>query len=221
MTKQEFIDRVLLIMNEASMADPMGSVFIGADTAKIDRQIEGVYVEAWRRCVRVMPHAWFMNKSFKEEAHTEDIENGIGYVELPMDYYLLNSFKMSGWKKAVKEALPSSDIVNALQANDYTRGTEVRPVCVIDMQQVGAEVKDVLWYYSLPKGQTNHVIEQAIYVPMARPLTELEPNTELILSMQAIEPLVYLAASTVFNLLEKSDIAKTLESVAMEMYPKL
>ena len=42
MTKQEFIDRVLLIMNEASMADPMGSVFIGADTAKIDRQIEGV-----------------------------------------------------------------------------------------------------------------------------------------------------------------------------------
>lgn len=221
MTKKDFIDRVLLIMNEASMADPMGSVFIGADTAKIDRQIEGVYVEAWRRCVRVMPQAWFENKSFKEEAHTADIEDGIGYVELPMDYYLLNSFKMSGWKKAVKEALPSSDIVNALQANDYTRGTEVRPVCVIDMQQVGAEVKDVLWYYSLPKGQTNHVIEQAIYVPMARPLTELEPNTELILSMQAIEPLVYLAASTVFNLLEKSDIAKTLESVAMEMYPKL
>ena len=61
MTKQDFINRVLLIMNEAGMIDAQGNQFTGADAAQVDRYIEGSYVDAWRRCVKVMPRSWFAN----------------------------------------------------------------------------------------------------------------------------------------------------------------
>lgn len=224
MTKQDFINRVLLIMNESSMADAQGQMFIGADSAQIDRQIEGSYVDAWRRCVKVMPRSWFANKSFKTEATASLIPNtaqGKGYVALPNDFYLLSSFKMRGWQKSVKEASISNERVAAIQSNDYTRGSVIRPVCVIDLEEVMGEVKNVLHYYSLQKGTTAHVIEQAIYVPTAKPLSAIDAEDELELSEQVIEPLAYITASTVFTMHEKNDIATALDARAVEMFPGL
>ena len=65
MKKQEFINRVMLIMNEAGMYDAAGAAFIGADSAQIDKHIEGSYVDAWRRIAKVAPRTWLGNKSFK------------------------------------------------------------------------------------------------------------------------------------------------------------
>ena len=70
MTKQDYIQRVLLIMNEAGLYDKDGNSFVGADAAQVDRYIEGSYVDAWRRCATVMPKAWFKNASFSSETHT-------------------------------------------------------------------------------------------------------------------------------------------------------
>src|ERR1035437_620129 len=61
-TKSEFINRVMLIMNEAQLRDAQGVSFTGADSAQIDKYIEGSYVDAWRRCAKVMPRAWLGNK---------------------------------------------------------------------------------------------------------------------------------------------------------------
>lgn len=223
MTKKDYIDRVLLIMNEASMSDTRDSMFIGADTAKIDRQIEGSYVDAWRRCVKVMPRTWFENKSFKpnNEGHYSDLAQGMGYVELPKDFYMISIFKMEGWNKAVQEALMSSDIVTALQANEYTRGTPVRPVCVIDIDEINSQIKRVLRYYSLPKGQTNHIVEKAIYVPIPSSIEGKEDTYDLKITPQVLEPLAYIAASIVFTMHEKADIAKALDEKAVEMFPEI
>ena len=221
MTKQDFINRVLLIMNEASMADPAGNMFIGADTTQIDRQIEGAYVDAWRRCVKVMPRAWFENKSFKNEALVSNVGQGIGYVVLPTDFYLLSAFKMETWQKAAREAYINNDMVTSIQSNEYTRGSEIRPVCVIDIEEVSGEVKNVLRYYSLKKGLTSHIVEQAIYVPVAKPMKLIDATEVLKLSDQVIEPLAYLTASTVFTMHEKNDISKALDARAVEMFPQL
>lgn len=221
MTKQEFINRVLLIMNEASMADPSGTMFIGADTAQLDRQIEGSYVDAWRRCTKVMPRSWFENKSFKTAGLVPSLSNGSGYIELPADFYLLSSFKMQGWQKAVHEASVINDLVSSIQSNDYTRGSEIRPVCVIDLQDVGGAIKTVLRYYSLNKSLTEHVVEQAIYVPVAKPLSLLPVTGDLGLSDQVIEPIAYITASTVFTMHEKNNIAQALDARAVEMFPGL
>lgn len=221
MTKQEFINRVLLIMNEASMADPNGTMFIGADTAQVDRQIEGSYVDAWRRCVKVMPRSWFENKSFKNQGLVPNYAGGTGYVELPSDFYLLSSFKMQGWQKSVQEASMINELVSSIQSNDYTRGSEIRPVCVIDLQEVSGTVKHVLRYYSVKKNLSEHQIDQAIYVPVVTPLGELTSDADLKLSDQVIEPLAYITASTVFTMHEKNNIAQALDARAVEMFPGL
>lgn len=221
MTKQDFINRVLLIMNEASMVDAQGQMFIGADSAQLDRQIEGAYVDGWRRCVKVMPRAWFENKTFKEAAIVSDLANGTGYIELPTDFYLLSSFRMKTWQKAVQEAAVNNDRISSIQSNEYTRGNEIRPVCVIDLEEVGGSVKHVLKYFSVKKGLTIHEVEQAIYVPTAKPLKLVDNDAELSLSVQVIEPLAYITASTVFTMHEKNDIAQALDARAVEMLPGL
>ena len=221
MTKRDFINRVLLIMNEASMVDAQGQMFIGADSAQIDRQIEGAYVDGWRRCVKVMPRSWFENKTFKDSNVVSDLANGTGYIELPSDFYLLSSFKMKTWQKAVQEASVNNDRISSIQSNEYTRGSEIRPVCVIDLEEVGGIVKHVLKYFSVKKGLVNHEVEQAIYVPTAKPLKLIDNDTELELSDQVIEPLAYITASTVFTMHEKNDVAKGLDARAVEMFPGL
>ena len=204
------------------MADPAGNMFIGADTAQIDRQIEGSFVDAWRRCVKVMPRTWFENKSFKSTAGlVPNLAQGTGFVELPEDFYLLSAFKMETWQKAVQEAYVANDLVTSIQSNEYTRGSEIRPVCVIDIDEVEGQIKQVLRYYSVKKGQSAHVVEQAIYVPVAKPLKEINATDELKLSDQVIEPLAYLTASTVFTMHEKNAISQALDARAVEMFPGL
>ncbi|MDR1259432.1 MAG: hypothetical protein LBK65_09185 [Tannerellaceae bacterium] len=152
MTKSGFINRVLLIMNEAGMFDPAGNSYLGADTAQVDRHIEGSYVDAWRRCVKVMPRAWFKNKSFDDSPKEEYTSNGTGFIVLPDDFYLLTALKMEGWQKAVYEASIENEKTASIQSNEWTRGSTIRPVCTISNKLRNTVVKQVFNYYSLPKG---------------------------------------------------------------------
>lgn len=218
-TKGDFINRVMVIMNEASLLDKDNNILIGADSTQVDRYIESSFVDAWRRCAKVMPRAWLKNSSFKDSPHVPDFSKGTGYVVLPSDFYLLGSFKMSGWKKSVRHASVTNELVESIQSNDFTRGSEIRPVCLLSAKEHDNEIQTVLNYYSLRKGLTTHVIEEAIYIPTAKPLSDYETDDDLELDTQMIEPLAYLAASTVFVIFEKYDISKVLEGKALEMFP--
>ena len=222
MTKQEFINRVLLIMNEASMADPTGNMFIGADTAKVEIQIEKLYPASWRRCVGVMPKSWFDNKSFANSQKVVDAPNGIGDIVLPDDFLVMTSFKMAKWKMPCLVAQEESPILIAMQSNEYTRGTEHRPVCLLRHKSIPARIGDeivyqdkkVLSYYSLPKTShpSTHVVEHALYIPNVTEMPGTIPDDDNI-----IDPLAYMCASTVFNSFEKYDAAKSMEIKITEM----
>lgn len=218
-------------MNEAGLYDKDGNSFIGADSAQVDRYIEGSYVDAWRRCAQVMPKAWFKNLSFDELEPVSD-EKGSGYVVLPDDFYLLTAFKMQGWRKSVYEAYLENERTASIQSNEYTRGSQIRPVCTISNKSVEVEheegpstyeIKQVLNYYSLKTGADPHVITEAIYVPVATPLSDpmydAEETNDLGLDHRIVEPLAYLNASSVFTIFEKYDIAKALEARVIEMFP--
>jgi hypothetical protein len=208
-------------MNEAGLMDPSGNFLLGADVTQVDRHIEGSFVDAWRRCVKVMPRVWFKNTSFILQAKYPDLPSGTGYVVLPDDFYLLTGFRMAGWAKTVYEAYIENDKSASIQSNEYTRGSTIRPVCTISNKPVSGQIKQVLNYYSLPKGLSSHTVEEAIYVPAAGSLKELQDGEELELSDQVMEPLAYLSASTVFTMFEKYDISKALEQRAVEMFPGL
>lgn len=134
MKKTDFINRVLLIMNEAGMTDLQGSSFLGADSAQVDRYIEGSYENAWRllAATPALPKSWLTNKSFKNYPLIPDVSHGIGMVVLPSDFYLLTKFRMQGWQKHIDEASVGNERVSSIQSNPYTRGSIIRPTGVID-----------------------------------------------------------------------------------------
>ncbi len=131
MTKQEFINRVLLIMNEVGMTDDQGNSFIGADIAQVDRYIEGSFQNAWRILAVNVPKSWLGNKSFSNYPIIKNTADGTGCVVLPDDFYLLDTFKMKGWQKPVFEASIENERVSSIQSNPYTRGSAIRPTTVI------------------------------------------------------------------------------------------
>jgi hypothetical protein len=128
MTKTDFINRVLLIMNEAGMTDVQGNSFLGADAANIDRYIEGSYENAWRILAVTAPKAWLNNKEFKIYPLVANLAKGTGYIILPKDFYLLTALKMVGWQKAISEAAVEDEKVSSIQSNPYTQGSVNRPV---------------------------------------------------------------------------------------------
>jgi len=298
MTKQEYINRVLLIMNEAGLYDKDGTSFIGADSAQVDRYIEGSFVDAWRRCAGVMPKAWFKNATFRNQPTKTNLPDGTGFIVLPDDFYLLVSLKMQGWSKSVLDAYIENERVASIQSNEYTRGSQLRPVAVISSvsaidyitvteikywqagtpanPEVGEvwydstskditsyqgliigwapsltavgdififndnyfeatdiedgeveltaydpynDIKQALYYYSLKKGLASHAIENALYIPVAEPLSSLDNTDTVELDHRIVEPMAYLNASSVFTIFEKHDIAKALEQRVVEMFP--
>jgi len=82
-----------------------------------------------------------------------------------------------------------------------------------------SDIKQALRYYSLRKGLQSHTIEEAIYVPVAQPLSAIDDDTELELDHRLLEPMAYLSASSVFTIFEKYDIAKALEQRVIDMFP--
>lgn len=232
MEKKDYINRVLLIMNEVGMTDKDGNSFIGADTTQIDRYIEGTFQDAWRRCVKVMPRSWFKSKSFNhnffdndEYTPTPSEDGSTGYVVLPDDFYLLVAFKMKGWHKSVYEATIENERTAGISSNEWTRGSTIRPTCVISLLPIGSnedyDIKQVLKYFSLPKGTDTHKVEEAIYIPIPKSLKDEDDDFELPLSDQVIEPMAYLSAATVFTQFEKYDLATQLEARSVEMFPGL
>jgi hypothetical protein len=309
-TKSEYINRVLLIMNEAALFSGTGVQFLGADNPNVDRHIEGSFVDAWRRCAGVLPKSWFKSASFKNSPIIPDLANGTGCVVLPTDFYLLNSFKMVGWKKPIYETAVENERTSSIQNNEYTRGSQIRPVGTtksmdVDVTKIIAlnsvnipdkktiepytyvrigekifqipqlviwcsqlegtgqnndyeygncftfngdiwiyigqscqsntfpeassywkkiegktfSIEQVLSYYSLPKGLASHTIEEALYIPSVKPLSEFDSDEDLGIDQRILEPLAYLSASTVFTIFEKYDIAKALEIRVSEMFP--
>lgn len=155
MTKQEFINRVLLIMNEVGMTDDQGNSFIGADTAQVDRYIEGSFQNAWRILAVNVPKSWLGSKSFSNYPVIKNTTDGTGCVVLPDDFYLLETFKMKGWQKPVFEASIENERVSSIQSNPYTRGSVIRPTTVISNEifeiNNPVEIMDICNYTEINK----------------------------------------------------------------------
>jgi len=206
-------------MNEVGWDDSSSDAFIGSDTMKVQDHIQEVFVDAWRKSVNLFPKTYFEKKLFLQQPIISDLTTGTGYVILPDNFHVLYQFKMQTWQVSAEKLYDSSDSIARLQANQYTRGNICRPVCVKANRLVNVRVddkiiptpKDVLLYYSLPKG-ADQVLEEAIYIPLIEPL-----NDKIEISQELFIPLAYICASMVFSIYEKEPIAQILEKKATEI----
>lgn len=210
--KDQFIAKVMQVMNEIGWNDRESDSFIGSDDTKLSAQIEAVFVDAWRKAVNLFPKSYFEVKDFSAAEVVTYVHSGVGYVVLPDDFDALVRFKMHGWSKSVETLNDRSDEIASVQSNVYTRGNFKRPVCIRDIKRIpDGRMVPVLKYYSLPLGYP-HKIEDAIYIPMIEPLSD-----DTIISNNLFIPLAYLCASQIYNIFEKYDIAKLLESKSIEI----
>lgn len=227
MTKTEFINRVLLIMNEAGMTDAAGQSLIGADSAQVDKYIEGSYENAWRILANLVPKQWLNITAFKT-IDTMQVEGcDVPTYILPADFFSLVRFKLPVWRKSVFEASYENDRTANVQSNPYTRGSEIRPVCVIGMEYVDDDTMDladdersglvkVIRCYSAPLPQDP---PEGEYIKNITPLTSLLPNASLDLSTEIIEPLSYVTAACVFTIFGNDNMAQRLTERGMLMIP--
>jgi len=201
MTKGEYIEQVLLRMNQASQ-EGLSSI-IGSDTTQVKTFITNTFSEAWRRTVELLPEIYFPQKSLS--GTTPKLNKGIGTITIPSDFEKFVCLKMIGWEIPVLYANLNSEPIAQQQANENTRGSWIRPVVVINDLTT-------LTYYSLPKWYTNHLIEYGKYIPKAvlpaSDTSTIEITTGVSITGKYAEPLMWMNASIVFDIFGKTDMSK-------------
>ena len=213
MNRAEYIDGVMGRLNELSWDDSSAGMFLGGDTSKVERHVEASFMDAWRRGVALLPRHYFNQASFVYAPLYPDIPMGTGIVELPLDFYVLASFRMEGWRKAVFMAVEENDAVEAVQSNEFVRGNVSRPVCTLAVEAPPGPpvrgVRRVLKYYSLPCG-AEHVISEALYIALVGSLDSAVSS----LDERLIAPLQWLNASVALQVVEKIELSKVAEERA-------
>lgn len=209
MVKGEYVNQVLMLLNEAGMMEREGVVFEGADNSGVVRFVTNVYVDAWRKAVSIVPHSWLNVSDFGEHPH--DLHDGSGYLTVPDDWYLLYCFKMKGWKREVYRTAEDGDEVARLQGSEYSRGTALHPVCVLGLDGDGGRV---LRYYSLPRG-VRHEVERALYVPVCPRIEGWEDERDLGLDRRLSDVVCQFAASLISLRVENYNAAKAFEREAV------
>ena len=132
-------------------------------------------------------------------------QDGTGYVTLPDDFMRLVIFKMNKWKRPVVEAISDTDPRYFLQKSRFVgiRGGTDKPVCAITT----GEASKVLEFYSLPKGETDHGVEKARYLP----LPSIEANDTIKMCRKLVRPIYYQCAALVALSLKDQSSANLFE----------
>lgn len=216
MNKIQFLQQVQSILNESD-ASITGAEMIGADMTDLEHFVTEHYPAAWRRALNIFPVQWFNTTDGTTAATASQAANGpdgTGYILMPADYAKMVSFKMAKWHKACTEAPLATPAIEQKQSLRYLRGTPRLPVCVRKKIVHQNELKDAMYYYSVPAAPNtvNHAIEHFLYVPYAITL-----NNDTDISTDLFVPLAYLCASMVLTSFEKENAAKAIESKILEM----
>lgn len=95
--------------------------------------------------------------------------DGSGYVVLPPDFLRLVYFKMCSWRTGVYEAADENSDVAMMQLNPFTRGTPLKPVCVLSHDLSGNRTLEYYTAGYLNNGnyyRRDHRIDRALYLPI-------------------------------------------------------
>lgn len=85
----------------------------------------------------------------------------MGYVELPDNFLLLSSFRMSEWKREVSVALPTTHPLYANQAYVGIRGGIAKPKAFYAWRTINYLNKRVIEYYSV---KSSHAVDYLYYL---------------------------------------------------------
>lgn len=230
MTRREFVSRVTAVLNESDVTGIESSLLLGAETSQLEKYIHDAFAGGWLLLANMAPVEWLPKKNGNMTPHpvlippvdiepgANNLTDGTGYVELSDDFFRLSAFRLRGWKRAVFDAEREDGRVWSVQGNKYTRGSAMRPVCVICRD-------GKMRYFSLPHGSraSEHIVEEYSYVPVIRSVEDgmiyVDDDTDLLADVRIVEPLCYAVAANVLALRGRADMASALEERAKGMIP--
>lgn len=187
--KDEIISKVKAIMNEIGEEETNSSL-LDEDTIKIDQYIESCIGDAL--AMIVLKSAIPVNPK-KGTSNPVNNNDGTGYIVLPDDFLKLIAFKMEGWKRTVSEAFPLDSEKAKQQSNEYTRGGNNKPVCVLSYSPEG---KKILEYYSVTG--SNHTVSVFVYEASYEPSSGINMES----SDAVFYALCYMTAGLVYSILK-------------------
>ena len=129
---------------------------------------------------------------------------------LPPDFLRLTLFKMRSWRNPVFDAIGDDTEEARMQYNVYTRGTPIRPVCVLSRDLSGSKI---LRYYTVGfenNGKYNrrdHRIDRALYLPV--PSYTGDNNEELEFNSLLREAIINYTAGLVMVSRREPQMAET------------
>lgn len=118
------VNRALLCLAESINN---GTEFTKQDTFPIEQFVD----EAGRRVIMLAPLRALGQGDTTAVPTPKTFENGVYTATLPTNFARLITFKLSSWKRSVREVIYDTDPTYAWQLHPATRGGEEKPVVAI------------------------------------------------------------------------------------------
>ena len=158
MTTEEYIEKLRVMLNEASENGLEEISLIGTDAVNLSSIIENTYSQAWERLSQDDLEGKSVDIAATPLAE-EGQDSQVGYINLPADYHKLTYLKMKGWKIPVTTTYGRSSEIGIMQGYTFARGNSSRPIAIVESSKNGWK----LYYYTLPLG-AEHVVDNFSYV---------------------------------------------------------
>jgi hypothetical protein len=184
---------------------PIGELTVqlsGYDDKPVDYFIDSVLDECADDIQKSAP-LWKLT-AYSSNNSAVRIDEYSGYVELPLDFLRLISFKLESWARSVTVPVLSGTVAADRQKNIFLRGGTAKPVCVLGHSFDKGSPKKTLEYYSTV--DDNHTIEKFLY---SKRMTAENLNNDL------VEALVWHTAGKVLGIVG-SNLAQVASQRAQE-----
>ena len=169
--------RITLDENQAENSYLQGST----DNMELDEIIRAKLADAVRAVVEMCPAGLLDGVPMEGDAlRPIPAADGSGSLVLPDDFLRLVSFKLRSWGRAVTTASDEGSATDHLQRNPYTRGTPLKPVCILSHNAQGRRTLEYFTAGCHAEGGYDHTVERALYVPLPVPTPGTEGDTLVI-----------------------------------------
>lgn len=149
----ELIKEVRIALDEN--ASQTEYIKTNADNLELDDIIKAKLPEAARDVTETADVELLEPETMKTELTRTD---GGGKLSVPEDFLRLVSLKMKEWNRSVTVVAGEGSDIELMQRNKYTRGTAMKPVCVMAFDASG---KKVIEFFG-----AGSAIDWALYMPI-------------------------------------------------------
>ena len=161
MTRNEVVHKVKSLLEELSpFEEPSALLAVpNNDVKPIESYIQDTLDKAFDTVLMSVPLYLVRTTTKTPQTISVTVEDGVGYMDEPIDFLRLHTMMVDGWSRPVKGAISSENPIYLLQRDRYTRGGMVKPVVAVNDGKIELysvpEDPDVTIFKYIPRTPAN------------------------------------------------------------------